>query len=177
MNRREVIYTQIKQPQLDCALETIELTNETINNRKNKIINKMKEKQLDSIIVYGDLEHGSNFEYLVGFLPRFEEAILVLHQTGEAYLLLGNENLNKAKYSRIPVHALHTPFFSLPNQPMDNEKNLEQLFKEAKIKKDSYVGIVGWKLFTSQLQNNQTLFDVPYYIVESLKKVLIMLMK
>lgn len=49
MNRREVIYTQIKQPQLDCALETIELTNETINNRKNKIINKMKEKQLDSI--------------------------------------------------------------------------------------------------------------------------------
>jgi len=171
MNKREVIYTQIKQPQLDCALETIELTNETINNRKNKIINKMKEKQLDSIIVYGDLEHGSNFEYLVGFLPRFEEAILVLHQTGEAYLLLGNENLNKAKYSRIPVHALHTPFFSLPNQPMDNEKNLEQLFKEAKIKKDSYVGIVGWKLFTSQLQNNQTLFDVPYYIVESLKKV------
>ena len=111
MNKREVIYTQIKQPQLDCALETIELTNETINNRKNKIINKMKEKQLDSIIVYSDLEHGSNFEYLVGFLPRFEEAILVLHQTGEAYLLLGNENLNKAKYSRIPVHALHTPFF------------------------------------------------------------------
>lgn len=54
---------------------------------------------------------------------------------------------------------------------MDNEKNLEQLFKEAKIKKDNYVGIVGWKLFTSQLQNNQTLFDVPYYIVESLKKV------
>ena len=56
MNKREVIYTQIKQPQLDCALETIELTNETINNRKNKIINKMKEKQLDSIIVYGDLD-------------------------------------------------------------------------------------------------------------------------
>ena len=36
MNRREVIYTQIKQPQLDCSLEIIELTNETINNRKKQ---------------------------------------------------------------------------------------------------------------------------------------------
>lgn len=35
---------------------------------------RMKEESFDVLIVYGDLEHGSNFEYLTGFLPRFEEA-------------------------------------------------------------------------------------------------------
>ena len=51
------------------------------------------------MLIYGDLEHGSNFEYLTGFLPRFEEALLAVHQNGTAYLLLCNENLNKSGIS------------------------------------------------------------------------------
>lgn len=168
---REVIYDRVTKPKLDCPMDVVELSDKTIQERKAKVIERMVEKNLDTIVVYGDVEHGSNFEYLVGFIPRFEEAVLVLHQSGDAYLLLGNENLNKAKFSRIDVKALHTPFFSLPNQPMDNEKNLEELFKEANISCDSKVGIVGWKLFTSKLVDNDQLFDVPYYIVDALKKV------
>lgn len=168
---RKVIYAEVKKPEYDYSKETIELTDQTMEERKNKILQRMKDNQLDTLVIYGDLEHGSNFEYLVGFLTRFEEGVLVLHQNGEAYLLLGNENLNKAKYSRIPVKSLHTPFFSLPNQPMNNEKNLAELFQEANIQKDSHVGIVGWKLFTSHQQDNLKLFDVPYYIVDALKDI------
>lgn len=171
METRKVIYDYVKKPPLDCMQDFIELTQTTMNERKAKILARMKEANLDTIVVYGDVEHGSNFEYLVGFITRFEEGALVLHQDGEAYLLLGNENLNKAKYARIEAVAIHTPYFSLPNQPMANEKCLEDVFKSAKIKQNSKIGVVGWKLFTSKLKNNQTLFDVPYYLVEALKNI------
>lgn len=49
--------------------------------------------------MYADKEHGGNFEYLTGFIPRFEEALLVLHREGEAVLVLGNENLKLAAFA------------------------------------------------------------------------------
>ena len=77
----------------------------------------MKDKGLTSLVVYADKEHGSNFEYLVGFIPRFEEALLVLNINGTSTLILGNENYNKAQYSRIKSVSKKCPIFSLPNQP------------------------------------------------------------
>ena len=32
------------------------------------------------------------------------------------------------------------------------------------------IGIVGWKMFTTQQQEPATMFDVPHFIVEALKK-------
>ena len=57
--------------------------------------------KLDFLFIYADREHGGNFGYLTGFEPRFEEAVLVLHGNGQAYFLLGNENLKMAQYARI----------------------------------------------------------------------------
>ncbi len=48
----------------------------------------MHQHGYDTLIVYADKEHGGNFEYLTGFIPRFEEALLVLHREGEAVLVL-----------------------------------------------------------------------------------------
>ena len=38
--------------------------------RKQKILTRMHKLHLDKLVIYGDVEHGSNFEYLVGFLYR-----------------------------------------------------------------------------------------------------------
>ena len=86
----------------------------------------MQSEKLDVMLIYGDLEHGSNFEYLTGFLPRFEEALLVVHKNGTAYLLLGNENLNKAGISRIKAKAVHVPYFSLPKMCIRDSYWFEQ---------------------------------------------------
>ncbi len=74
----------------------------------------MEWEQIDCLMIYGDLEHGSNFEYLTGFLPRFEEALLVIHRRDPAFMLLGNENMKMSGHSRIPAQAIHVPDFHCP---------------------------------------------------------------
>lgn len=100
------------------------LSDQTMKERRDKILTRMAEHQLDCLAVYCDLEHGSNFEYLTGFLTRFEESVLLLFKTGRAVLLLGNENTKMVHTSRIPATMLHVPFFSLPNQPMTDDGRL-----------------------------------------------------
>lgn len=52
----------------------VPLSDTTIQARKEKLLAGMRAEGFDALIVYADKEHGSNFEYLTGFIPRFEEA-------------------------------------------------------------------------------------------------------
>jgi len=162
------ILSEIMPPLCDNDKTPVMLSDETIQERKSKVIALMKKESLDSIVVYADVEHGGNFEYLTGFIPRFEEALLVLHQDESAYMILGNENLNKCSNARIKATAIHAPYFSLPNQPMDNKLTLKEIIASSGIKENTRVGVIGWKYFTSSFENNKKLFDVPYYIVKSI---------
>ena len=165
---KQIYYGKVKQPLPDCTKQPIILSDETMQYRYNKVINKMKQEHYDTLVIYADLEHGSNFEYLCGFLPRFEEAILVIHVDGRNYMIMGNENLNKVKHARIEAQAIHAPHFSLPNQPMDNEESFLEILKHSEISCGKKLGIVGWKNFTSKYDDNRKLFDVPNYIVQDL---------
>lgn len=172
MNKFERIdYGFVNSPSPDCSQIPVMLTDETMDIRCRKVIERMKEELLDTLVIYGDLEHGSNFEYLTGFLPRFEEALLVLHTDGPHYMLMGNENLNKVASARITAIPIHVPHFSLPNQPMECTENIQTLLAQAGINAGKQVGIVGWKQFTSSVEDNLQLFDIPYYITDSIKKL------
>lgn len=159
---------EVTLPTIHTDPKSVILTDDTMMARKESFLAQMKSHSIDTAIIYADREHGANFEYLTGFIPRFEEALLVVHATGENYLLLGNENLKLAAHSRIEAKAIHVPFFSLPNQPMTGEKTLADHFKESQISPDAAIGIIGWKLFTSSQYDNSGLFDLPFYIVDSL---------
>lgn len=154
------------------GVSPVPLTDATLQERKEKLLARMAIEGYDALIIYADKEHGSNFEYLTGFIPRFEEGLLVLAKEGAATVILGNENLKMAAHSRIPVTLKHCPYFSLPNQPMDNEKPLEVLFAESGLGDMHRVGVVGWKMFTSGLVDNKQLFDLPWFIVDALKNSL-----
>lgn len=154
------------------GVSPVPLTDATLQERKEKLLARMAIEGYDALIIYADKEHGSNFEYLTGFIPRFEEGLLVLAKEGAATVILGNENLKMAAHSRIPVTLKHCPYFSLPNQPMDNEKPLEALFAESGLGDMHRVGVVGWKMFTSGQVDNKQLFDLPWFIVDALKNSL-----
>ncbi|WP_251713030.1 M24 family metallopeptidase [Lactococcus ileimucosae] len=162
---------QIKTPAIENKLSPVALTDETMSFRKTALLGKMREKGYDSLVIYADLEHGSNFEYLTGFLPRFEEALLILHMTGEAYMVLGNENLNKAGKARLLAKAIHMPHFSLPNQPMPKKGTVEEILSQCTLENAKKIGLVGWKNFTSFAEDNTQLFELPYYLVQALKKL------
>lgn len=157
-------------PQLDKDVLPVQLTDETMDIRKASLLKKMQADNFDAVVIYADLEHGGNFEYFTGFVPRFEEALLVIHQSGEAYLVLGNENLNKVPFARIAATAVHLPHFSLPNQPMETTLSVPAILKQTKLEQAASIGLIGWKNFTSQHDDNAALYDLPYFLVDGLKQ-------
>jgi len=167
----QVVLDKVKKPEKHTDYVPVDLTKETMAEHKRIILRKMAEQNLDVLLVYADREHGSNYAYLTGFEPRFEESILVLHKDGTCYLMLGNENLKMQQYSFIEAKAVHVPHFSLPNQPMETSKTLEQLFEEAGICDGMHIGCVGWKLFTSRLDANENMIDLPAFMVNAVRRV------
>lgn len=159
---------KVKAPILDHSGIPIMLTDETIEERKQKVIQLMKDAGYSSLIVYADKEHGSNFEYLVGFIPRFEEGLLVFNVDGSAHLILGNENFNKVPYSRIKAEGHKCSLFSLPNQPMEKIGELEECLKEASPDQTAKVGLVGWKLIPDTLGKS---FDIPHFILGAIQTI------
>lgn len=165
---QNAVYEKVPAPLPEEGLKQVVLTDDTMHERHDKVVEKMKENGFSTLVIYEDLEHGSNFEYLTGFLTRFEEGLLVLHDDGKVYYLLGNENLKLIEHARLKGELVHVPHFSLPDQPMEPEKPFSDLLNKKVIKTDKKVGVVGWKLFTGKQDAVDTLFDVPHYIVEQL---------
>jgi Xaa-Pro aminopeptidase len=161
--------TNLPEPKTYDEVRPVLLSDQTMEERYQKIIAGMKERKLDYLVIYADKEHSGNFEYLTGFIPRFEEALLILKQDHIVYYLLGNENLKMSQYTRLPGDVIHVPFFSLPNQPMESDITLVSVFERQGLNQANRVGLVGWKLF-SGIENEGGPFDIPYYIVEALKK-------
>ncbi|MCP2002242.1 UNVERIFIED_ORG: Xaa-Pro aminopeptidase [Buttiauxella agrestis ATCC 33320] len=162
----------IKQPEIYLNVPSVVLNDQTLQQRRSKILQAMARQNLDALVIYADKEHGGNFEYLTGFIPRFEEGLLVLHKSGEAVLVLGNENLKLARHSRVPARVFHAPWFSLPNQPMDTTLSLSEVLQQAGLREQHRVGIAGWKLFTGTHDNNPSLFDIPTFIFQALQAAL-----
>lgn len=161
---------EVEEPKFDNPAVCVELSDATIQERFSKILHEMKRRGLRQLLVYGDSEHGGNFEYLVGYFPRFEEALLLIKDTGEVSLILGNENLNKAGKARIENTPIHVSLFSLPHQPNREDQTFEELLIDAGLESNVKTGIVGWKMFTSK-KENQNMFDVPYFIVDTVMSI------
>lgn len=99
-------------------MQSTPLSDETLRERLKRVLLGMRQQGLDALIIYSDKEHGGNFDYLSGFIPRFEEALLIVAKNGAATYVMGNENLKLVPHARLPGAVLHAPCFSLPDQPM-----------------------------------------------------------
>lgn len=139
-------YKKVAQPPMDHARQPVILSDKTYENRHQKVLAQMKEKGISTLVVYADKEHGSNFEYLTGFIPRFEEGLQILTLDGRSQLVLGNENINKVQYARVKSSGILFPQFSLPNQPMQGFEPLDAYLDEIEMDASSKIGFVDWKL-------------------------------
>lgn len=168
---KDISLNNVRVPDIDFNDEPVVLSDQTFAHRREKLLERMRESSLDIIFVYADREHGSNFEYLTGFIPRFEEALLTVELSGKTKLFLGNENMKLAKHSRTKAEAVHTPYFSLTNQPMGNTRDFKGILQSEIDFKGKNIGIVGWKVFTSKFEDNNKMFDVPYFIVNAISEL------
>jgi len=134
----------------------------------------MEEARWDCAVLYADREHYANFRHIIGFEPRFEEGLAIIHRspdTGDT-VLLGNECYAMHKDARVPVNGLLCQVFSLPNQPMDQFTSMKTSLQEAGIRPGMKVGLAGWKLFTPKDHKGaEHLFCVPGFVVDSLREI------
>lgn len=168
---QKIVLKNIPAPQRDHG-EPVLLSDETMALRRQRVLEKMDEWDLDQLIIYDDVEHSGNFMYLTGFFTRFEEALLVLNRDGSAVMMLGNENLNKCEKARLKARSVHVSLFSLPNQPNRSDCTLKELLVQAGVAPGRRIGVVGWKLFTSTIENTAAMFDLPAYIIEAIREVM-----
>lgn len=170
MREIKIGYERVAMPQTVQSYISVDITLETMRERRERVLQKMSEQSLDVLVIYGDREHGANFAYLTGFEPRFEEAFLLLFRDGGSSLMLGNENLKMSEHSFIKGKTVPVPCFSLPCQPMHTDKTLSELFAEAGIVDGMSVGCAGWKLFTGKRKDEEEWFDLPSFMMEALRK-------
>lgn len=167
---KDIKYTQVKEPFFGVPKDMPSIPDESYQCRLEKALEKMKSYNLDYMLVYADREHYGNFDYLTGYGPRFEEALLVVNKFGKAYTLLGNECFGLYRFSRIPSAGILFQAFSLPSQPIEQHKELEQVLREIGIDKSHRIGLVGWKLMYP-VYGSILDFDVPSFIVENVRAI------
>lgn len=171
MSLFDVVVKEVNPPKLDNSKQPVLISKETASARKEKVLALMKENGFSSLVIYADKEHGGSFEYLTGFIPRFEEAVQVLNVDGTSTLILGNENYNKTKFSLVESKGILCPLFSLPNQPMGGFKPVEFYLEQADIDRSGKVGLVDWKLLSNDFEDFHSQSAMPAFIIEGLKTI------
>jgi Xaa-Pro aminopeptidase len=126
----------------------------------------MRARGLTHFAVYGDREHFANLAWLIGFDPRFEEALLLIARDGDPLLLAGNECLGYIPASPMAVNLRLQlfPHFSLPSQPVRPHSTLLDTFRQEGIDAHSRIGLAGWKPYP-----DPQWLDAPSYIADQLR--------
>lgn len=153
-------------------------------SRRERACARMAQQALDFLVVYGDREHFATMEYLSGFDPRFEEALLLVARDGRAKLLVGNECLGYLPEDAAPPgpspdardstvsRGLEVELFqdfSLLGQPRADSRELSVILREFGIGSESEVGCVGWKYFGDR--GSVDVLDIPSYIADILRRI------
>ena len=148
------------------------LLTEDYRQRLDLLLDRMARHRLSHCVVYADREHFANMDYLIGFEPRFEEALLIVQNTEKCTLLVGNECMSYSAVSPIPMERILYQNFSLQGQPRDKIKPLKDIFSSLGIDGSTFVGLVGYKYFDREhaLGEANEAFDVPAYILQHLQQ-------
>ena len=139
-------YIAVKEPEIGLPQVQPDLPDDVYERRLSLLLEKMEESMLDYLVVYADREHYGNFDFLTGYGPRFEEALLVLDRNGKSHQLLGNECLGMYRQSRIPTEGILYQALSLPNQPLGDNRTLHEILDSIGMESGHKIGVAGWKL-------------------------------
>jgi len=139
-------------------------------NRLAAAIDRMKERQFDVLLVYGDREHAANIAFVTGFDPRFEEALLLVDRAGKRLLIVGNECMGYLPPHWPTDRVQLMGDLSLLGQPRDRSPSLRNVLSEFGAARGTKVGCVGWKYFgCGSVEGGPNAIEIPAYLVDLLR--------
>jgi hypothetical protein len=158
---------EIASPSFGIEPNLPELPIAEYRRRLDDMLRRMVERTIDVLIVYADREHSANLEFLTGFEPRFEEALLLVAKSGDRLLLVGNECMGYLPDERLDIRVELLQELSLLGQPRSDSRTLRQIVREFGVGRGARVGCAGWKYFGRTLgEPSETAIDIPSYIVD-----------
>lgn len=126
----------------------------------------------DVLVIYADREHAANLAWLTGFDPRFEEALLIISPHSDPTILVGPENLQRARQAGIELEARLYPPFGLMGQDRSRTPDLGEVLRHAGIDRNHRVGVLGWKYFgPDEASKPEIWLEVPSYIADALRQL------
>lgn len=143
--------------------------------RVGRIHSAMEAHNLDCLVIYGDREHSANIRWASGFDPRFEEAVLIIRDSGRPILLAGNECLPYTAIAPMvaagSMEAVLCPSLSLLSQPRSPGERLDRILK-AHIPTQARIGTVGWKYWEAgEFDDPTRAMELPAIIVDVLRGI------
>jgi Xaa-Pro aminopeptidase len=133
----------------------------------------MAVRGLAALAIYGDREHAANVEWVTGFDPRFEEALLIL-TADRATLIAGNECLPYTGISPLvgsgDLAVAHCASLSLISQPRKGRR-IADLLAET-VPAGETIGAAGWKYFgADEVDLPATALDLPAFLADPLRAI------
>jgi len=145
-------------------------TTKDYEDRIEKFWNHPDTADFSTVVIYADREHFSNIHYFTGYDVRWEESILVLNRNGKRLLIVGSEGIDYVQKVTLDLDVELYRSFSLQGQPADNSQSLSEMMKDYILIGD--LGLIGFKTYdNTNLNSLDIITDVPYYIVEEIKKI------
>lgn len=162
--------TRVSLPAFGMEEHLPAIRNEEYRQRIEAAVERMKQDRFDFLVIYADREHMANMAYLIGFEPRFEEALLLLDAQGRRRLLVGNECLGYLPAPELGCEVVLYQEFSLLGQPRDDSPPLREILADFGIRRGAAVGCVGWKYFEAQrMEKAAQAIEIPAYLVDLLR--------
>ena len=56
-----IVLKKVPQPKRETGLVPVMLTDATMEQRRKRLLDLMKQENYDALVIYADLEHGGNF--------------------------------------------------------------------------------------------------------------------
>ncbi|MCL5986391.1 MAG: hypothetical protein M1371_07470 [Actinobacteria bacterium] len=166
--KRNIIVKEAEIPEVEKPNSLPVFSHEDYEERYRRLKDLMLAKQLDYVVIYGDMGQFVNIHFFTGVDLKFEQALLIIGMDNEPVFLLGNEffiSSRSSPYKKLS-RVLFQPF-SLQGQPYDESVNLKDIFLELGIKKSDTVGVIGNKYYPN-FSNSDRIFDSPQYIIDTL---------
>lgn len=143
-----------------------DLPNHLYGERFLRFRDRLAADRYDIAVVYADREHSANLSYLSGFDPRFEEAVLIVGAADRPLLLTGNECVGMAEAAPLPMRVELHQDLSLPSQPRDQSRPLDEILRDEGVVEGSRVAMIGWKESA-----DRAWIELPAFILDAVRAV------
>ena len=163
---RQPLLRRVVLPDFGMPRAMPEIPAATYRQRFEQLQGRMQSAGFDRLLIFADREHSASLSFLTGFDPRFEEAMLIVGDSDEPLLLVGNECVGMAEAAPLPMRVELYQDFSLPSQPRDSSRPLAAILDGEGVGAGAEVGVVGWKTYT-----NPQALDLPAYIVDLVREL------